>query len=128
MKKVILVCVVAVAALFASTGAPREAEACYTQKVCTSYDSCLVRLISAIVPCRFDAQHVQGNAYVTNFGETCDYIETKGATACDGGRANLETIYHDGQVTCEVVSYATLRDLGCCQTPCPPAFPDCHDN
>ena len=132
MKRVVLVVLIAAAALLSATAEPPDAEACFNKQPCSGSISCAV-LVSTLDPGSWcdpwpSGAH-PGGYFVTPYGQRCNYIDANGATTCNMyGRLEWWPAADVPGATCQVVSHASLQDLGCCQTPCPPSFPDCHAN
>jgi hypothetical protein len=127
--------IAALLATFAIAALARtEAEACFTKRQVTNSETTLVKVVRVERTCGDEAEernifpYGTRDVFLAEAGMQCHYIDANGATRCDSYGAFEKYPLGDEFSPCKVVAYSTLTDLGCCQTPCPPSFPDCHAN
>jgi hypothetical protein len=119
--------------LIAVVGA-RPAEACWYTNYCSPI--CTVKVTHITQACAAEAAvdgYVVGGTASTIYGRKCASVEGTGAVGCTKGaifvtyQPTNEPPNQPGN-TCRLLSTATLSGIGCCQAPCPPNIPNCHEN
>jgi hypothetical protein len=128
MKKLIAIAV-ALVVIFAAAPA---ALACWTRVSCKNPTGC-TGTINYIEPGFCAGTNWQiGQAKKTHDGMRCSTIDGPGSAGCTWGIK----MYNGGALECGVgldpcclsKAVSTLTGIGCCQAPCPPNIPNCHEN
>jgi hypothetical protein len=121
-------------ALFLIAIAARPAQACWQTAYCSPF--CSTKLTHITQDCQAQAindGYTVGSTYSTVYGRKCAWGDGGGAVGCTKGgifvtyQPPAEPPNTPGN-KCRLLSTATLSGIGCCQQPCPPNVPDCHEN
>jgi hypothetical protein len=128
MKQIIAV---AVALLVVFAAAP-TALACWTVVSCTGQHPCTSQVSSVDSRCAWGQV---GQTRTSGSGSKCSWENGPGAVGC---LTHIKILWSeswcvfdpvlDDYDCCRAKSFATLSGIGCCQQPCPPNVPECHEN
>jgi hypothetical protein len=120
--------------LFLMAVAARPADACWYTNYCSPI--CSVKITHITQACAAEAAadgYAVGATASTVYGRKCAWIDGNGSVGCTKGAIFVtyqppsEPPNQPGN-TCRLLSTATLSGIGCCQQPCPPNIPNCHEN
>jgi hypothetical protein len=111
-----------------------EAQACWQPLYCSPFCTGKVTHITQVCAAQAVSDgYAVGSNYTTIYGRRCTSVDGNGAVGCTKGgifvefQPPSEPPNQPGN-KCRLLSTATLSGIGCCQAPCPPTIPNCHEN